>query len=109
MEKDFILKHLNVTNSAKTTIFKEVEVPGNLVINGVPQKMLSTVLCCPVCGRVLLTLGNGKVDMVNALKWSHNNNEVLSKQFKFCPECGQKLQHPIIIDMPTQSEEETNE
>lgn len=78
---------------------KQVEVPNqSFIINGIPQKLVSTVAFCPECGRVIYDFGTN-TNEVSATFVCTEHKEELEKLFSYCPQCGQKLFFPEAIEV----------
>ena len=82
---------------SKCVEIAQVEVDNqSVIINGVMQKAVTTVVHCPSCGRILYDFGLG-FDLISATNTVSENREKLQNLFAYCPQCGQKLSFPEII------------
>ena len=80
---------------AKILVIEEQEIEQQTgSINGQPimQKIRVSSLFCPTCKKVLMQQQIAKVDFIRLL----NENEEFG--LNYCPNCGQKLGNPSIID-----------
>lgn len=76
---------------SKSLIIKELEqLNQNFVVNGQPQMMLSTCICCPSCNKAIINFGK-KVDEISVQNFIDSNYDSLSDEIHYCVNCGQKI------------------
>lgn len=73
-----------------------VDPNAQVIVNGRIQQQATTVLCCPFCGNVVMTLGNNVPEAV-ALKYCTSNKQQLQSQLCYCPRCTQRIRVPEIV------------
>lgn len=67
-----------------------------VIVNGQVMQQTTTVLCCPNCNNIVLSLGNNLSDL-DVLKVCTANKQVLQEQYAHCPRCTQRLSFPEIV------------
>ena len=77
----------------------EEVVKQQMVMNGQVNEWDEHVcsLCCGKCGLPFIRVGSAITDGYRALLKDKDN---LSKQFKYCPSCGEKFDFDIVVDLP---------
>lgn len=83
----------------KSLVIKDI-VQSNMqyIINGQPQQMESTCICCPECNKPILNF-NRKIDFVDVQRYIDENYESLSNEIHYCVNCGQKIHFNKSIDI----------
>lgn len=82
----------------KSLIIRDVQIPNNqMIINGQPQLMEITCLCCPNCFQPLINFEQ-KVSKVTVYKYIMKN-KLNFENIHYCSNCGQKIKPLEIIDL----------
>ena len=83
----------------KSLVIKEITQPNmQYIINGQPQEMKTTCICCPECGKPILNF-NREVDFVEVQNYIDENYDALSNEIHYCVNCGQKIHFNKTINI----------
>lgn len=90
---------MNEKEFSKGLVIKNITIPNaSYIVNGKPQIMETTCICCPNCDKPIINF-NQRYEFIEVQKYINENYEALSTEIHYCVNCGQKIHFNKIIDI----------